>query len=886
MTSSNQSNQNPLLSAFFSSAAKNPDRIALEDSTSFLTFSELADEIRLLASSIRALQHKYKYYDYIPLFVGRDIESGLLILACYLYSIPFSPIDSDWPGDRVAYVLAKLGDPAFSLAGRIKLDESLRDLALSSLFDIAALKRQTRNQEYALTQQAGEKGYVLFTSGTTGQPKGVEFHQLAVHQKARYYIARDDRDKDVPSQEVYAFMGFPLNFTAGIGRLLGLVFGQTIRILSVPEMAVDSLFDLVRNLRPSVLRLPPSLVLLLSSYEPKLGVDPLLDSVKQVTWGGDAVSFSTVNRLRKFFSPETIMIAGFGATEATTNLSFKFTLGESPTSGAIPIGMQDSIKISMKREVEGLGEKFVLLSQEPLATGYLGDPDLTKTRFGVDAEGNRFWDSGDILEIDTNGFVWHRGRLDDLVKIRGKLTSPSEATQALLKIPGILDAIVLPVEQDGVKRLEAHIALASSGSPTLVEIRSKLASILPTHLIPSRFVAHDSIPKNSRGKPDRSLLLSSKHSYMVSDSKRKPFGKTERIIHSHVQEVLGVHEISIDDNLWESGLDSLAALELESKLAMEFGESTLDAITRSRNIGEIAKILDSTVRLNSHLPVVLNPEGKEPAMFAFPGMSNRSIHFVHLANALNGNTPIICLLSKYGDLSRANTTINGRVTSSLAQLNEEQMKFRIIGYSFGGVLAFELSKELAKKQIFVELTLFDTSPEMMTTKGKTRATTLQQVQRHKSQRKVKLSALFHRTLMTVRKHGLKRFCYLLFVDKPLELLMTIQTFRDLMRMFPQRIFTRSRLSFQARVIELLMRNDAMDYEFIPMSQEESKYVDAVLVHVQSNSDYSHWNELIPGIKFLSTPGSHSNMLNPPNVQYLVESLQIIRKKETPNYLKQ
>ena len=142
-----------------------------------------------------------------------------------------------------------------------------------------------------------------------------------------------------------------------------------------------------------------------------------------------------------------------------------------------------------------------------IATEYLGHPELTKDRFVTDSEGTRWWKSGDLVRQDGSGQYLHVGRLDDLVRVSGKLASPSEAEAALSQIAGVKAAVVLPAVVKTSTRLIGHVEVELGATLPEIELRRALANHLEPHLIPHRIHFHDALPVTPRGKVDRQKLL-------------------------------------------------------------------------------------------------------------------------------------------------------------------------------------------------------------------------------------------------------------------------------------------------------------------------------------------------------------------------------------------
>jgi acyl-coenzyme A synthetase/AMP-(fatty) acid ligase len=198
----------------------------------------------------------------------------------------------------------------------------------------------------------------------------------------------------------------------------------------------------------------------------------------------------------------------YGATETGWAFTHRVAIGEAPRQGPAPLG-RPAVEGTVRLEPVAGAEEAVsqVVVGGAIALGYLADPDLTRAYFEVDADGRRWWRTGDIVAADDDGMLWHRGRLDDVVKVRGKLASPAQVVAVLTAVPGIRQAVVLPYEQDHNIRLVAHVELDPDTELTLDDVRMTLARELPAHLVPSAVLRHRALPTTGRGKVDRRRLM-------------------------------------------------------------------------------------------------------------------------------------------------------------------------------------------------------------------------------------------------------------------------------------------------------------------------------------------------------------------------------------------
>jgi acyl-CoA synthetase (AMP-forming)/AMP-acid ligase II/thioesterase domain-containing protein/aryl carrier-like protein len=869
--------QNFIKETFQNSVQSFPDRLALFDSTIELTFKELESKTAQIAASINDLRAESEYWGYVPISTTRDVDSALLVLACVLHDIPFAPLDPEWGQERLGFVSEALGQPGFFLSSQANyqnltqvLGRTINVHTLSSLSDL-----EDRAQSPQMPPVVSELGFVIFTSGTTGFPKGVEFDSGGLGRRLSQRTNKKGHIGQMRPEETLATLAQPINFAAGLFRLCDVLFGCSIRIISLEEMSVDVFVPMVKKLKVNRLSGSPALMILLSDFKPKGLSKPYLPEVREVTWGGDSISYSTVSRLKDYFLPETKMSSGFGATEAASSLGNSFLIKDAPSSGPMPVGKWDESNAGLFAPFEEMDSHYVLMSKDALAKGYLNDPELTKKRFLHDEQGQRRWYSGDVVRVDENGLIWPAGRVDDLVKIRGKLTSPSEATRALLQLDGVIDALVLAVpgkRQD--KKLVAHLALSSDSKLTFSQIKQSISKTLPAHLIPREFFLHPFIPKTPRGKPDRNRLMQMPNQLLKVEDIELPKTKSEEVLLEALKTVLDVESISVTQNLWESGLDSLAALQLEAIVRDYSSSISLDLISQHETIRSLANALDLQDGNLANTEVVMNKDGTLPPVFAFPGAGNKAAHFTHFARELGRDQPVISLLFGKGDVSEQNTTVSGRVQAALERIDSFSLSHvTIVGYSLGGTLAYEVAKACAKKQIKVSLIIFDTSLSLMEEVSSTPLARVRLANAKTSSGKLGPAKLLKLVLEGFRRHGTSKALKITLLEKPFELLLANPAARGTLR----RIFglwQPSRISkVRLKLTETLIHNAVADFKAEPLSEDEANFLDLVYVHTLINTQLDKWKEFAPNARFISTEGGHMSMLNPPHIASLVRQIR-------------
>lgn len=481
-------------------AAATPDRVALQDDLQSVTFAELHRRVARLGQLARGAVDESGTTAFLPVMVDRTVDSCIAVLACFYARIPFFPVDSRTALERVHYLFERSGSPDRFLAGP-GFDE--RVIPPGSHRIPVEVSGDEAVEGRLPEADPDQPGLVIFTSGSTGVPKGVVLDWGTVDLRWRQW-------DEEPSEGPPAFKGplfAPLDSSFGL-TVLGLVAsGCSLLVIDPTRLRPIDLLRRLADFGPSWMAMPPQLGRILAQLPDKEGLG--LPTMRRLQTGTEGFRYESLAGLLGFLPPSVEVMFAFGATEGFRMLVHRFVLGAAPESGAVPVGRPFDADDVRFRAVPGMDDGVVeVLAGGPIARGYLADDEQTRSRFLTDPDGRRWWSSGDLVSLTEAGVYQHVGRSDDLVKVRGKLASPSEASQVLLGIPGIRHALVLPHEQDSNVRLIAHVEVEQDSGLTLDEVRATLRRRLPPHLVPSAVMRHRSLPSTDRGKVDRQALMS------------------------------------------------------------------------------------------------------------------------------------------------------------------------------------------------------------------------------------------------------------------------------------------------------------------------------------------------------------------------------------------
>ncbi len=434
-----------LVGAFLDRAAADPDRTALREGSSELSFGELRERVDALAAEL--VGRGVEAGDRVAILSRRSIDAVVAILGTLRARAAYVPIDPAYPRHRVEGLLADSGARLVLAGERIESAVVPSGLALLPISDAARTGRETSPDlpEPGL----GDLCYVLYTSGSTGRPKGVLVEHGGVADylewAARTYV-RDERLRF----PLFTSLSFDLTVTS---LFLPLITGGTLEIYPEPRGPVDSsLMDVVRANAVDFIKLTPSHLSLLRQMH------PTESRIRRMVVGGEDLKTRLAAEIAGLLGPDVEIYNEYGPTEAIVGCVAHRYDPESDTGASVPIGAPaDHVRVEVLNDTlapvpEGVaGELWI--SRFGLARGYQGLEELTAERFRVRA-GARSYRTGDVVRLADSHGLEYLGRLDRQVKIAGFRVEPGEIEAALLSIPGIEQCAVVarrpgPAADDG-----------------------------------------------------------------------------------------------------------------------------------------------------------------------------------------------------------------------------------------------------------------------------------------------------------------------------------------------------------------------------------------------------------------------------------------------------
>lgn len=437
-------------------------------------------------------------------------------------------------------------------AGRV--DSILAQTAAALVIDEDTMAAARSAPRFATPTAPGQAAYVVFTSGTTGEPKGV----IGTHQALLAYV--DDHAARMlrPAAER---LGRPLRighawsfaFDAAWQPLAGLFFGHTVHLIDETDRRdAESLVEIIDRHGIDMLDVTPSLFT-------NLRRAGLLDSatLSVLALGGEAVGPADWTDIRKACT-HTLLAAHncYGPTETTVEAVVAAIADhDSPVIGYPTRATGAVVLDSWLHPVPDgvVGELY--LAGEQVTRGYLGRPAETATRFVAAPDGGRMYRTGDLVRRDRDGALSFIGRADAQIQVRGHRVEPGEIEAVLEEVPGVRQAHVAVHRQAAGPRLIGYVA----GDVAVPDLRSVLRNRLPRYMLPHRLVVVEAIPLTANGKVDEAALAAVA---TTEETPQRPGTPTEMVLGQAVAELLGRTEVDIDADLLELGLDSIVALSL------------------------------------------------------------------------------------------------------------------------------------------------------------------------------------------------------------------------------------------------------------------------------------------------------------------------------------
>jgi amino acid adenylation domain-containing protein len=569
-----------------------PDGVAVVAEDKQLTYGELDDRANELASLLRSLGVGTEAP--VALCMRRSAALAIGALGILKAGTAYLPLDPADPSNRLAmfledsqcqFVVTQPGTAELVPTGNWKTIVLDKDGALpcrgSGVPEVAHVKSE-------------DLAYVIFTSGSTGRPKGVQITHANLLNLTRWHI----RAFQLTSADKATMQASPA-FDAAVWELWPyLVAGATIHII---DDAIRITPELLRNWMVetgiTVSFLPTALAEAMIALPWPPGAQ-----LRFLLTGADVLHDCPPPGL------PFALVNNYGPTECTVVATSGIVPPDAKPNGLPTIGREiDGVRVyivdeQLKPVPEGMpGE--MLIGGAGVGRGYINLPELTAQKFlpapFATTEPFHLYRTGDLARLLPDGQIMFLGRMDDQVKIRGYRIEPGEISAVLNRHPGVeTTCVTARAEEGGETRLIAYVVMTSDARVQASELRNAVASHLPEHMVPSKFVKIARLPLTTHGKVDRAALPAPTAENVLTDDRfDPPQSEVEYWLAALLTNLLGVDRIGRDDNFFRLGGHSLMGAQLIAKIQERFGvELSLRSLFDHPSVHGIASEIDNLIR--------------------------------------------------------------------------------------------------------------------------------------------------------------------------------------------------------------------------------------------------------------------------------------------------
>jgi enterobactin synthetase component F len=684
-------------------AAATPEAPALVFEDTVLSYRQLHD--RSVQQARQLLANGVKPGDIVAVALPRGEQLLIALLAIMRAGAAYLPLDLDGPVERMVLVV----DDALP-AALIAHPRMHRHLARGGLIVL-----QPEHSDRPLGDIASEPdlsapestAYVLYTSGSTGQRKGVEI----THRNLQYFLQAMQCQLQPTENDRFLAATNIIFDIAGLELYLPLTAGA--RVVMASSEAVrnpPSLAHLIRHSGATHVQATPSVWRLLLAGSGS-GVE--LDNVHALV-GGEPLSAELAARLKGRAARVTQF---YGPTE-TTIWSTAFELdqiGADPPPIGRPIVNTQVYVLDQDRQpvpTGAIGELYI--GGAGVAKGYLLRPKLTEERFLANpfaGDGSRMYRTGDLARWSDDGLLEFIGRTDNQVKVNGHRVELGEIESLLLQYATVAEAAVAAHrDSDGAVSLAAYLVAKNGALIQAASVRAFLAGRLPNSMIPASFTVLDALPLTPNGKLDRKALPAPE---VVSRNVQvEPVTPVEKKLAALWQQVLGVPRVGLHNNFFELGGDSLKAAEMAAIFPERFGmELPLGSLFGAPTIAALAALIDRLGKENVHplnvvLPLRKCSDTAQRPLFCVHPIIGVSMGFSGLLRHLDPTIPVYGLQARglRGGMALPNS-LEELSADYMAQIRHVQPEgpYRLIGRSLGGLIGHSIAWQMQSEGLQVEL---------------------------------------------------------------------------------------------------------------------------------------------------------------------------------------
>ena len=700
---------------FLRQVAASPDHVALETQRIALTYRELNLFSNRIANEI--LQRSQSEQEAVCLLLEHAACVPAAILAILKSGKFYVALDSHYPRDRNTYLFKDSGANLIVTNNQnLSLAKSLVD-ADSQLINIDDLRSGYLDHEPDVSVGPDSIAYLVYTSGSTGEPKGV----IHTHRSTLHSVLRQVNGWQLcPTDRVGLF--FTYNFgPATINTLAALLTGASLHPFDVKKEHPARLPEWLDNEEITFFHTVPTFFRHLAS---SISDSENFPKLRLIRLAGEAIYGNDVRLFQKKFANDCVLQVGMGSSETGVVLQSYYGKHSACADGVVPPGypaedMHVLLLDGSGRSV-GFGETGeIAVRSRYMFAGYWRKPDLTAKVLLAEPgnESERTYMMRDLGTRLPDGRYKHLGRKDAQIKIRGHRVEIGEIELALREISGVEDAAVVVKETDpGNNQLIAYVVRHDSATVPISSLRSLIKERVPEFMVPAAFVPVESLPSTVSGKVDRAELSSRQLQPQTHDS-QTPRDFIEAQLLVVWEELLGFKGFGVRDDFFDLGGDSMLAMNLTLRIEQLYGrEVNLANFPKDVTIEVLADTLEASERENLQRPILeIQASGTAtPLYFVHGDWLSGGVFCRNLARHLGPDQPFYAIPPHGLDGGSVPPTTEAMAADRVIALREFQPHgpYRLGGFCWGGLIALEMARLLEAQGEKVEaLLLIDSDPK-------------------------------------------------------------------------------------------------------------------------------------------------------------------------------
>jgi amino acid adenylation domain-containing protein len=705
-----------LVSLLEAQAARTPDAPAVRDARTTLSYAQLHAAADALAARLRAAGAGAGTR--VGICAERSVELVVALVATLKAGAAYVPFDPEYPRDRLAFMVA---DAAVAVviapAAFVPLVASGAGappvVALEGVAEPASAGARTWP-----APTPDDAAYMIYTSGSTGRPKGaVNAHRHIVNRLRWMQATFQLTERDVVLQKT------PMSFDVSVWEFFWPLLAGARLVLAAPGGHRDPAYlaDVIRTEQVSVLHFVPSMLraFLAAGVAPAAG-----RTLRAIMASGEALPADLVAQCQAAL-PQAAVHNLYGPTECAVDVTWWPCPPGLAPSAVVPIGRPIANTQCYVLDAHGApcpigvpGELYLAGAQVGL--GYHGRAELTAERFVADpfaaARGARMYRTGDRARWRADGTIEYLGRLDFQVKLRGFRIELGEIEAALQGAGGVRESVVVMHGSGADARLVAYVVPSGPGTADPARLAAALGGTLPAYMVPAVIMPLDAMPLTPSGKVDRRALPAPK----AAATARRYVAPRTTIEHELAQcweaIVQPGHPVSAFDDFFEIGGNSLLAIRMLAQVERLRGQRVpLAWLLEGPTVAALATRLAAPMHDAAEPPLVtLNPEGTgRPLAWVHGDWTGGGWYLRRLAPLVVPDAPVHVFPTLGQEDDDAPWTIEAMAARHVGELRKVQPNgpYTVVGFCVGGVVAFEMARQLREAGETVDrLVVIDSDP--------------------------------------------------------------------------------------------------------------------------------------------------------------------------------